>query len=77
MIQAMTRWCLALVLAAPAALVGVAQQKPDVSVERIGPKTGEIAPDFEAPDQQGVARRLSALLGPKGAMLVFFRSADW
>ena len=77
MILAMTRWCLALVFTASAALVSVADTQPDMKVDDLGPKIGDVAPDFEAPDQHGVARRLSALLGPKGAMLVFYRSADW
>ena len=38
---------------------------------------GRKAPDFSAPDQDGALRTLKSLLGPKGAMLVFFRSADW
>ena len=71
----MRRWSWA-VFTAALSLVGAAQKQPDVT-GGIGPKIGEVAPDFEASDQQGVQRRLSSLLGPKGAMLVFFRSADW
>ena len=48
-----------------------------VDVETLGPKVGEKAPDFTLQDQTGRARPLSSLLGPKGAVLVFFRSADW
>lgn len=58
-----------------AALLGQAQPAPDVSA--IGPPVGAVAADFELPDQHGTPRRLSSLLGPKGAMLVFYRSADW
>jgi hypothetical protein len=29
------------------------------------------------PDQHGITRSLRSLMGPKGAILVFFRSADW
>lgn len=54
-----------------------AQQPPAVDVSSIGPKVGDIVADFEAPDQHGAPRRLSSLVGPKGAMLVFYRSADW
>ena len=73
----MSRWYWALVFTAAVTLADAAQKQPDASVGDIGPKIGEVAPDFEASDQQGVPRRLSSLLGPKGAMLVFYRSADW
>lgn len=46
-------------------------------VSRIGPQPGERVPDFSAVDQNGRAHTLQSLLGPKGAMLVFYRSADW
>jgi hypothetical protein len=45
--------------------------------QRLGPQIGERVPDFTLPDQHGVARSLRSMLGPKGAVLVFFRSADW
>jgi len=48
-----------------------------VDVESLGPQAGETVPDFALPDQSGVTRSLKSLLGPKGAVLVFFRSADW
>ena len=54
-----------------------AQQPPAVDVTTIGPKVGEVVPDFELRDQNGTPRRLSSLMGPRGAMLVFYRSADW
>jgi len=50
-------------------------QGPDPA--RLGPQIGERVADFTLPDQQGVARPLRSMLGPKGAVLVFFRSADW
>jgi hypothetical protein len=28
-------------------------------------------------DQNGVSHTLASMLGPKGAILVFYRSADW
>jgi peroxiredoxin len=34
-------------------------------------------PDFELPDQEGKAHSLQSLLGPQGALLLFYRSADW
>ena len=43
----------------------------------IGPKVGETVPDFTLPDQHGATRTLRSTFGPQGAVLVFFRSADW
>lgn len=39
--------------------------------------TGDPIPKFEAKDQHGAARTFDSIRGPKGAYLVFFRSADW
>ncbi len=58
---------LALALAAPG----------QADVARLGPAVGAAAPSFSLPDQQGRTRTLSSVAGPKGTMLVFFRSADW
>jgi len=44
---------------------------------KTGPAVGEQVPDFEAVDQNGASHSLRSLMGPKGLMLVFFRSADW
>jgi hypothetical protein len=48
-----------------------------VDVERLGPQVGTSLPDFTLRDQRGALRSLKSLLGPKGAIIVFFRSADW
>jgi hypothetical protein len=48
-----------------------------VDVDSLGPKAGERVPDFSLPDQHGNSRTLRSTFGPKGAVLVFFRSADW
>ena len=50
---------------------------PKVDVDRLGPQIGARLPDFTLRDQRGEAHPLKSLLGPKGAMIVFFRSADW
>jgi peroxiredoxin len=42
-----------------------------------GPEVGAKIPDFSLPDQSGQTRNFAALKGPKGLVLVFFRSADW
>ena len=50
---------------------------PAIEVEKLGPQVGAVVPDFTLPDQHGATRSLKSLMGPKGAILVFFRSADW
>ena len=44
---------------------------------KTGPEVGSTLPAFEAPDQNGQLQNLQTILGPKGALLVFYRSADW
>lgn len=53
------------------------QPKASVDVQKLGPQLGERVPDFSLPDQRGEMHTLQSLMGPKGAILVFFRSADW
>lgn len=43
----------------------------------IGLEVGQKAPDFSARDQFGQLQTLETLKGPKGTVLLFFRSADW
>ena len=50
---------------------------PTIDVDRLGPQIGAHLPDFTLRDQRGEVHPLKSLLGPKGAMIVFFRSADW
>jgi hypothetical protein len=71
-VRMMTPFLLAAALAA-----AIAAQEPAVDVQKIGPQVGDRVPDFALPDQQGHTRSLESLMGPKGAVLVFFRSADW
>ena len=44
---------------------------------RTGPSAGDGVPAFSAPDQNGRTQTLASVAGPKGTMLVFFRSSDW
>jgi hypothetical protein len=44
---------------------------------RTGPEVGHPVPAFSAMDQNGRTQTLKSVMGPNGAMLVFFRSADW
>jgi peroxiredoxin len=42
-----------------------------------GPPVGAKMAGFELPDQDGKVRTLGSLLGPKGAVILFYQSADW
>ncbi len=48
-----------------------------VDVARLGPQVGDQVPGVSLTDHTGRAQTLASLAGPKGTMLVFFRSADW
>jgi hypothetical protein len=48
-----------------------------IDVSKLGPQVGERVPDFNLKDQNGSSWTLQSIMGSKGAMLVFFRSADW
>lgn len=67
-----TRFSL-LIMALALSLGAIAQYHDD-----LGPKAGEPVPHaIAAPDQTGKVRRFADLTGEKGAVLVFFRSANW
>jgi hypothetical protein len=71
----MIRALLLVVFAARTA--GALQQPAFVDTSKVGPQVGAVVPAFEGVDQFGNLRTLSSVYGSKGAMLVFFRSADW
>ena len=48
-----------------------------IDVSKLGPQVGERVPSFRLTDQNGKTQTLQSIMGPKGAMLVFIRSADW
>jgi hypothetical protein len=54
-----------------------AQPRTAIDVSRLGPQVGEQVPDFTLRDQRGASRSLQSVMGERGAMLVFIRSADW
>jgi peroxiredoxin len=58
------------------AAVGAAAQA-QVNVSMLGPQVGAEAIAFSLTDYEGRAHTLDTLAGPKGTMLLFFRSADW
>jgi hypothetical protein len=69
-----------LALAPDSGLTARQQSNPPaqvVDVESVGPKVGDALPEFSLRDQGGHIQSLQSLLGPKGAVIVFFRSADW
>jgi len=66
--------CVIGVIYGPAVL---GQSALTVDVSQIGPKVGATAPVFSGTDQHGATQSLKSAAGPKGTMLVFFRSADW
>jgi hypothetical protein len=48
-----------------------------IELMSIGLGVGQKAPAFSAHDQFGRVQTLDTLRGPKGTVLLFFRSADW
>jgi hypothetical protein len=67
---------LALCLVSAAAAIQTPAPAPG-DLDKLGPQVGQRAPDFSLADQRGSARTLASILGPNGALLVFFRSAEW
>ena len=71
----------AVLIISAALSVGEAHQPstapPTVAVNSIGPKVGDRIPPFALKDQTGKEWTRESIMGPKGALLVFFRSADW
>ncbi len=62
---------------APEARQAPSSPRSKIDVSKLGPQVGERVPEFSLKDQNGAARTLQSIMGPKGAMLVFVRSADW
>ena len=52
-------------------------QVASIELISIGLGVGQRAPAFSARDQFGRVQTLDTLRGPKGTVLLFFRSADW
>lgn len=42
-----------------------------------GPEIGETIPEFQARDQRGTVQTFASIRGPRGAVIVFVRTADW
>ena len=73
------RFALLLLFACHVTKAAVEQQTPPhkIDVSKLGPQVGGRVPDFSLKDQNAKTWTLQSIMGPKGAMLVFFRSADW
>ena len=65
-----------LLLVVPLAQTG-SQPREKIDLSKLGPQVGQRVPGFSLKDQSGNVQTLQSVMGPKGAMLVFFRSADW
>lgn len=48
-----------------------------IDVSKLGPQVGQTVPDFSLSDQTGTVWTRRSIMGPKGALLLFYRSADW
>ena len=77
---------LAMAVAAAGGVAAVQQPQRDqvaqptqatVNVSHLGPQVGERVPDFTLVDQENHRRTLQSLMGPRGLVLLFYRSADW
>ncbi len=63
--------------ATPSAPPSTTATRTTIDVSKLGPQVGEQVPDFSLTDQNGKVWTRDSIMGPKGAMLVFIRSADW
>ena len=67
----------ALLSIAAALMQGPGTAPVRIDVSKLGPQVGQRVPDFDLKDQNGKSWTLQSIMGAKGAMLVFVRSADW
>jgi hypothetical protein len=49
----------------------------EIDVSRLGPQVGDRLTTFRMADQNGVEHTLESIMGPNGAVVLLFRSADW
>jgi len=64
-------------IATPLAAQPVATPRTTIDVSTLGPQVGQAVPDFSLADQTGTVWTRRSIMGPKGALLLFYRSADW
>ena len=68
---------LAAVLSQPSAAQQSGASRRVIDVSKLGPQVGQLVPDFSLKDQAGKTWARQSIMGSRGAMLVFVRSADW
>ena len=73
----MKSFVLAFIAAASASVLTAQTTVQKIDVSKLGPQVDERVPDFGLKDQNGKLWTLPSVMGPKGAMIVFIRSADW
>jgi hypothetical protein len=77
LVQVLTMTWPILILVAGMFVQGPSTTPTRIDLSKLGPKVGERVPDFNLKDQNGRNWTLQSIMGSKGAMLVFVRSADW
>jgi hypothetical protein len=60
-----------------AATLAIGALQAPVDVTKLGPQVGAAVTDFTLKDTRGQDHSIRTAAGPKGTMVVFFRSADW
>ena len=73
----MKSFVLSIIAATSASILAAQSPGQKVDVSKLGAQVGERVPDFSLKDQNGKIWTLQSIMGPKGVMLVFIRSADW
>jgi hypothetical protein len=71
------RCCLYAIVMAALVVAASSAQDVQVDIDSHGPQVGSSVPPFSGVDQFERRHSLDSVAGPEGAMLVFFRSADW
>lgn len=67
---------LSMIAATSASILSAQSPGQKIDVSKLGAQVGERVPDFSLKDQNGKLWTLQSVMGPKGAMIVFIRSAD-
>jgi hypothetical protein len=70
-------WLLVVLLLGGGAQMQTPPARTPIDVSNVGPHVGETVPNFSLSDQNGRVQTRHSIMGSKGAMLVFVRSADW